>query len=87
MPPQADGLLQTLCAVLRALTCRCFALPGHFILQMQQQAGGSELRGPRLRLSRKAPPVSGMQRPPNFRLAGLAIGDGLTDPLTQVLHR
>jgi vitellogenic carboxypeptidase-like protein len=79
MPLSADGVCRS------AFHDNSFAPLGHFILQMQQQAGGPRHRGPWLRFSRRAPTTSSMRRPPNFRLAGLAIGDGLTDPLTQVL--
>jgi hypothetical protein len=68
--------------VYAAMTSLSSAFSGHYILQMQQLAGHPELRSPRLQYSRQPP--SSMRRPPNFQLAGLAIGDGLTDPLTQV---
>lgn len=55
---------------------------GHFILQMEQRAGEQLQSGPPLQFSRLIPDTS--LQPPVFRLAGLAIGDGLTDPLTQV---
>lgn len=48
---------------------------------MEQQAGKHLQPGTPLQFSR---PIPSLLRPPNFRLAGLAIGDGLTDPLTQV---
>lgn len=55
---------------------------GHFILQMEERGGGLRWKAPPLQHSRR---TSGRPlQPPVFRLAGLAIGDGLTDPLTQV---
>lgn len=49
---------------------------------MEQQAGSQLQREPALQFSR--PPPDRLLRPPNFRLSGLAIGDGLTAPLEQV---
>lgn len=50
---------------------------------MEQRASEQPRSGPPLQFSCSIPDSS--LQPPVFRLAGLAIGDGLTDPLTQVL--
>lgn len=62
---------------------------GHFILQAEQAAGGGAsglAAGPApLAHARAVPPRYAQRlRPPAFRLAGLAIGNGLTDPASQV---
>ena len=70
---------------------------GHFILQQAAVRSNSTLaslnRGsPRL-AERRAVPAAlraarpALARPPLFRLAGLAIGNGLTDPVIQVWVR
>lgn len=49
---------------------------------MEQRVGRKRRHGLPLQVSRRTWGRS--QQPPVFKLAGLAIGDGLTDPLTQV---
>jgi vitellogenic carboxypeptidase-like protein len=56
---------------------------GHFILQMQQQQGNPAQ--PSLPQMRQIPDRALQLGPPQFKLAGLAVGNGLTDPKKQVL--
>ena len=64
---------------------------GHYILQMEELARHSQAgRGvrlpqtPRLQQQRQLPGGPHSAEAPKFRLAGIAVGDGLTDPLLQV---
>ena len=60
-----------------------FMSAGHYILQMQQAHEASPARPPLLHTQ----PLSQQMLqlgPPLFQLAGLAIGNGLTDPQLQV---
>lgn len=56
---------------------------GHFVLQMEA-VHGQDRGGAPLRESRPLPQRALTSGPPVFFLAGLAVGNGLTDPRTQV---
>lgn len=56
---------------------------GHFVLQIEEQLG--QIRQSPLLSQRRLLPQRALEiGPPLFDLAGLAIGNGLTDPRTQV---
>ncbi len=64
---------------------------GHYILQMEKLAQkpqpiqGMQLpQTPQLQRQRQLPGGPHSAEAPKFRLAGIAVGDGLTDPLLQV---
>ena len=65
---------------------------GHFILQAEQAAGGEAASGlaagraPLMHTREMPLRYAQRLRPPAFRLAGLAIGNGLTDPASQARH-
>ncbi|CAK0783932.1 hypothetical protein CVIRNUC_007135 [Coccomyxa viridis] len=59
---------------------------GHFILEMERAAGDPRGIGQALQHVRELPKRATDLGPPRFRLTGLAVGDGLTDPATQVLQ-
>ena len=57
---------------------------GHFILQAQQEHfDGLYPSNSGLGFARSFPAYPATQKAPVFTLAGLAIGNGLTDPITQ----
>lgn len=58
---------------------------GHFILEMEGAAGDPRGRGLALQHVRELPRRAIDLGPPRFKLTGLAVGDGLTDPATQVV--
>ncbi|CAL8469775.1 g9317 [Coccomyxa elongata] len=58
---------------------------GHFVLQIEEQLGQNR-QSPTLSQRRLLPQRALEMGPPLFDLAGLAIGNGLTDPRTQVLQ-
>ena len=58
---------------------------GHLILEMEGAAGDPWGRGQALRHVRELPKRATDLGPPRFKLTGLAVGDGLTDPATQVV--
>ena len=57
---------------------------GHFILEMEGAAGDPRERVQALQHVRELPKRATDLGPPRFKLTGLAVGDGLTDPATQV---
>ncbi|BDA47762.1 probable serine carboxypeptidase CPVL [Coccomyxa sp. Obi] len=58
---------------------------GHFVLQIEEQLGQDRRRA--LLSQRRLLPQRALEMgPPLFDLAGLAVGNGLTDPRTQVLQ-
>ena len=61
-------------------------IAGHFVLQMEAVHGRGR-GGAALLESRPLPQRALTSGPPVFHLAGLAVGNGLTDPRTQVGSR
>ena len=61
---------------------------GHFVLQVEAAHGQQRSGRAALKESRALPERALRMGPPVFDLAGLAIGNGLTDPRTQagLLH-
>ena len=59
---------------------------GHFILEMEAAHGESMDGQPELQERRQLPKRARDLGPPLFKLTGLAIGNGLTDPATQARH-
>lgn len=55
---------------------------GHYILQMKRLYGAKTLEAA-YPLAASLPPNAADFGPPKFRLEGLAIGNGLTDPIAQ----
>ena len=70
------------CAASNALVSAA-AYAGHFVLEMEEAHDQSRARQQALLHRRQLPKRATDLGPPLFKLTGLAIGNGLTDPATQ----
>ena len=74
-------MLECFCQLLRGSP----SITGHFILEMERLHGIRQPSQNYPELAGRLPPHAAVMGRPNFKLVGLAIGNGLTDPETQVV--